>query len=83
MGIEIERLKREIHKRVEKSGTLELRSIHRYIRLIQHKGPIDLEQVYFWTRGWQKLERRADQAKARGHVIGDGTAEGLIRSLWR
>jgi len=83
MGIQIERLKREIHKRIEKSRASELRSIERYIRLIQHKGPIDLDQVYFWSRGWQKLERRADRDKTLGHIIGDGTTEGMIRSLRR
>jgi len=50
---------------------------------IKAKEAIDPSQAYFWSRKWQGMEREADEDKEAGRIIGDGTAEGLVKELKR
>ncbi len=43
---------------------------------------IPKDQAWFWTKGWQKKEREADEAIARGELSGPfETADELVRHL--
>lgn len=81
MGIEAERVRKEISRALTGVGVKELLSVRRYVRLVRARGPIDLDQVYFWTRKWQGYEREADRTKRERRILGDGTARELIATL--
>lgn len=58
-----------------------LKEVLDFILFLKVKQTIDPSQAYFWTRAWQQWEREADEDKKADRVIGDGTAEGLLKAL--
>ncbi len=42
---------------------------------------IDASQAWFWTERWQRMEREADEAIARGEVHGAMTGEEFLAEL--
>ena len=60
----------------------EIKEVLRFALFLKTRAKIDLTQAYFWTRDWQRMERAAVRDKRRGRVLGDGTIEGLLSSLY-
>ena len=59
----------------------EVREVLRFALFLKTRAKLDLTQGYFWTKGWQRMEKAAVRDRTRGRVIGDGTLEGLLSSL--
>lgn len=76
-----EKLTEEIVEEIEGLSKEKLKEILGFVSYIKAKEAIDPTQTYFWTKGWQKMEAEADNAKKIGKIIGNGTAKGLLKEL--
>lgn len=61
----------------------QLRETLDFVRFLQLRHSIEPDQTYFWTRKWQRLEKRVERDKKKGRVIGDGSVNGLTKALGR
>lgn len=52
-----------------------------FICFLKVKDFIDPEQMYFWTKQWQDMEKEAEVDKEKGNIIGDGTVKDLLEKL--
>jgi bifunctional DNA-binding transcriptional regulator/antitoxin component of YhaV-PrlF toxin-antitoxin module len=43
--------------------------------------PVDVDQQWFWSERWQKMERRADADIAAGRVVGTTDVEEFLDEL--
>lgn len=73
--------RKELLKEIEELPSEEIKEVIDFVCFIKAKKAIDPSQVYFWTKKWQEMEKEADKDKEAGNIIGDGTAEDLLKKL--
>lgn len=73
--------RKELLKEIEELPSEEIKEVIDFICFIKARKAIDPSQVYFWTKKWQEMEKEADKDKEAGNIIGDGTAEDLLKKL--
>ena len=79
----------QLRKKVERAlihmlremSTQELRETADFALFLKTRSRIDPSQAYFWTKKWQIMERRIEEDKSRGRVLGDGSIESLLQAL--
>ena len=81
MAIDTSLQKEELLSQIESLPAEMLQEILDFTYYLKAKNAIDPAQAYFWTKKWQKMEFEADQDKKNGHILGDGTIEGLLDEL--
>jgi len=59
----------------------ELQEAADFILFLKTRARIDPAQAYFWTSRWQAMERRVEQDKRHGRLLGDGTVTALLRAV--
>lgn len=77
----INKRKKEILKEIEKMPDEKIQDLLDYICFLKVKDVIDPEQMYFWTKQWQDMEKEAELDKEKGNIIGDGTIKDLLKKL--
>ncbi len=75
--------KKDLLREIKGLPPEKLREVLDFVCFIKAKDVIDPAQAYFWTRKWQRMEKEADKDKEEGNIIGNGTAEGLLKELKR
>ena len=75
------RYKKDLLREIEGLPPEKIKEILDFVCFIKAKEVIDPSQAYFWTVKWQSMEREADEDKAAGNIIGNGTVEGLLKEL--
>ena len=75
------KLTEEIMEEIEGLPKEKLKEILGLVSYIKAKEAIDPTQTYFWTKGWQKMEAEAEKDNKARKIIGNGTANGLLREL--
>lgn len=73
--------RKELLKEIEELPSEEIKEVIDFVCFIKAKKAIEPSQVYFWTKKWQEMEKEADKDKEAGNIIGDGTAEDLLKKL--
>jgi hypothetical protein len=81
MSITRSEVTKEIFAELNDLPTSRLREILGYVSFIKFKDTIDPRQAYFWTKRWQARERKVEEDKRKGRIIGNGTVRGLVREL--
>lgn len=78
-------MKKEIIEKIGELPQKDIKELHDYVMFLEMKSfipQIDPEQVYFWTRKWQKMEDEAESDIKKGKVIGPfKSAKDLLKSL--
>ncbi len=73
--------RKELLREIKNMPSEKLKEILDYVYFIKARDSIDPEQLYFWTRRWQAMEREADADKTRGRIVGTGKVKDLIKFL--
>ena len=73
--------KGELLKEIEELSSEKIKEVLDFVCFIKAKEVIDPTQAYFWTKHWQQMEKEADEDKAAGNIIGNGTVESLLKEL--
>lgn len=81
MKTSINRRTKEILKEIEKMPEEKFQEVLNFICFLKVKDVIEPEQMYFWTKRWQDMEKEADLDKEKGNTIGDGTITELLKKL--
>ncbi|TLD40557.1 MAG: hypothetical protein JETT_3194 [Candidatus Jettenia ecosi] len=68
-------------KEIEKMPDEKIQELLDFICFLKVKDFIDPEQMYFWTKQWQDMEKEAEVDKEKGNIIGDGTVKDLLEKL--
>ncbi len=75
--------KGELLKEIEGLSPEKIKEVLDFVCFIKAKEVIDPSQTYFWTKHWQQMEKEAEEDKAAGNIIGNGTVESLLKELKR
>jgi IS5 family transposase len=70
-----------LYREIDSLSQKKLGIVLDFIRFMKMKEKIDSDQLYFLTKEWQKKEKLVDVDKKKHSIVGDGTAQGLIRAL--
>ena len=73
--------KGELLKEIEGLSSEKIKEVLDFVCFIKAKEVIDPSQTYFWTKHWQQMEKEAEEDKAAGNIIRNGTAESLLKEL--
>ena len=73
--------KGELLKEIEGLSSEKIKEVLDFVCFIKAKEVIDPSQTYFWTKHWQQMEKEAEEDKAAGNIIGNGTVESLLKEL--
>jgi hypothetical protein len=76
-----EKYRRELMREIKNLSPEKMKEVMGFVYFIKARDVIDPEQAYFWTKAWQAMEAQADQDKAKGLVLGNGTLRGLLKEL--
>lgn len=77
----INKRKKEILKEIEEMPEEKIQELLNFIHFLKVKDVIDPEQMYFWTKQWQDMEKEAELDKEKGNIIGNGTIKDLLKKL--
>lgn len=75
------KVKQALVRMLEDMNPQQLRETADFVLFLKTRSRIDPAQAYFWTAKWQAMERKIQRDKRHGRVIGDGSAESLLRLL--
>ncbi len=75
--------KGELLNEIEGLSPEKIKEVLDFVCFIKAKEVIDPSQTYFWTKHWQQMEKEAEEDKAAGNIIGNGTVESLLKELKR
>ena len=71
--------KGELLKEIEVLSSEKIKEVLDFVCFIKAKEVIDPSQTYFWTKHWQQMEKEAEEDKAAGNIIGNGTVESILK----
>jgi hypothetical protein len=83
MSSAVSTYKHELLDEIESLSEENIRELLDFTYFLKARNVIEPSQAYFWTNVWQAMEREADQDKAAGKIIGDGTVQDLLQELKR
>ena len=72
---------KEILKEIEEMPEEKFQEVLNFICFLKVKDVIEPEQMYFWTKEWQDMEKEAELDMEKGNIIGDGTITDLLKKL--
>jgi len=75
--------KKDLIREVEGLPPEKIKEVLDFIYFIKANYIIDPSQMYFWTTKWQEMEKEADKDKEASNIVGDWTAEDLLKNLTR
>ena len=78
-----ETMTKEVAEELKELSPAQLREARADVFFLKARRMIDPTQFHFWSKRWQEWERQAAADKRVGHVIGDGTIQGLLTALKR
>jgi len=81
MKTSINKRTKEILKEIEEMPEEKFQEVLNFICFLKVKDVIEPEQMYFWTKEWQDMEKEAELDKEKGNIIGDGTITDLLKKL--
>lgn len=81
MKTSINKRTKEILKEIEEMPEEKFQEVLNFICFLKVKDVIEPEQMYFWTKEWQDMEKEAELDKEKGNIIGDGTIKDLLKKL--
>ncbi len=81
MSVAVSRYKQELLTEIEGLSEDAIRELLDFTYFLKVKTRIDSSQAYFWTTTWQQMEREADEDRAAGRILGDGTIANLLDEL--
>ena len=81
MKTSINKRTKEILKEIEEMPEEKFQEVLNFICFLKVKDVIEPEQMYFWTKEWQDMEKEAELDKEKGNIIGDGTIKDLLKTL--
>jgi hypothetical protein len=74
-------VKKEIIHQINDLKPDGLKEVLDFVLFVKVKKTIEPSQAYFWTKTWQRLEKEVDEDKRARRVMGDGTVEGLMKTI--
>jgi hypothetical protein len=74
-------VKKEIIHQINDLKPDGLKEVLDFVLFVKVKKTIEPSQAYFWTKTWQRLEKEVDEDKWARRVMGDGTVEGLMKTI--
>ncbi len=75
------KIERLLIQTLKELNAQELRETADFVSFLKTRSRIDPSQAYFWTSQWQAMEQHIQHDKRRGHTLGKGDPESLLRAL--